>query len=105
MNGIFESSTEVLGGSAATEAAISAAQGASAAAGSATLLGVLPMGADPTSMEFSLAVAAAGAAYLAAIAEHTGQRGLFAGAQGMMASTIEVTEQIRGATATLASVL
>jgi hypothetical protein len=105
MNPIFEASTEVLGGSAATEAAISAAQGATAAAGSATLLGVQPMGGDPTSIEFALAVVAAGGAYLASIAEHTGQRGLFAGAQGMMASTIEVTEQIRGATASIAAAL
>ncbi len=91
--------------SGATEAGISTAQAASAAASAPALLGVTNMGGDPTSFVFAEAVRASNAAYVAAMAEHSGQRGLFAGVQGLTGATFEVTEAIRAATANIAAAL
>ena len=71
------------------------------AAGTATagpaLTTVTPMAADADSAEFSAALNATGAAYLAAAAEHVGQRTAFAGAQALGAGTYVATEAVRAA--------
>ncbi|ORV28858.1 PE family protein [Mycolicibacterium confluentis] len=95
----------MVGLSAATEAGIAASQGGSAAAAAAALLGVLPMGADPTSEVFADALRAAGAAYVGAITEHAVQRGMFAGAQGLAGAVFETTESIRATTAAISTAL
>lgn len=105
LNPIVEVSPAMVGVSAATEAGVAASQGASAGAASAALLGILPMGGDPTSEVFANALRAAGAAYLGAVTEHSVQRGLFAGVQGLAGATFESTEAIRAATAALGTAL
>ncbi|RWA23512.1 hypothetical protein MBRU_01425 [Mycolicibacterium brumae DSM 44177] len=91
--------------SAATEAAITSELGALIAGGAATLTTVTPMGADPTSLAFAAAANASGVAYIAAAAEHTAQRGLFSGAQGLAGTTFETTEGLRRLATTLGSVI
>ncbi|CAN5398962.1 PE domain-containing protein [soil metagenome] len=80
--------------SAVTESGISASMGASAAAASAALCGVTPMGADADSLEFAVALNAAGAAYLGVTAEHAGQRVAYSGAQGLGAATYQTVDVI-----------
>ncbi len=104
-NPIVNVSPPVVGVSAATEAGIAASQGGSAGAASAALLGVLPMGADPTSEAFANALRAAGAAYVGAITEHVVQRGLFAGAQGLAGAVFAETEAQRAAAAAISTAL
>lgn len=104
-NPIVNVTPPLLGLSSGVEAGISAAQGGSVAGGSAALVGVLPMAPDITSVAFADALRIAGAAYVAAMTEHVVQRGMFAGAQGLMAATFETTETIRAAAATLDSAL
>ena len=105
MGSMLNASPELIGLSSITEAGISAAQGASAGGGAAALIGVTQMGGDVTSELFAEALRATGAAYLAAIGEHVGQRGAFAGGQALAAATFSATEAIRGATATLGELL
>ena len=92
---LFNVNTATVGTSAAAETGIGAEVGASAAAAAAPLLTVMPMGADLDSVQVAAALNAAGAAYLAAAGEHTANRGMFAGAQGLSAVTSAVTEAIR----------
>jgi hypothetical protein len=80
--------------SGATESGISQEMAATTAAGAAALTGALPMAADADSAEFAAALNAAGAAYLAASAEHVGQRAAFAGTQGLAAGTTKAVEAI-----------
>ena len=104
-NPIVDVTPPMVGLSAATEAGIAAAQAGSAGAASAAMMGVLPMGADPTSEAFANALRAAGAAYLGAVTEHVAQRGLFAGAQGVAGAVFETTESIRATTAAISTAL
>jgi hypothetical protein len=83
--------------SAATEAAISAESAAATGTAAAALTGVVPMAADQDSVEFAAALNATGAAYLAAAAEHVGQRAGFAGSQALASGTYVSTEAIRAA--------
>lgn len=85
---------EAVGLSSATEAGISAAMGASTAAGSAALVGVIPMAADVDSAAFAAALNAAGSAYLGAAAEHTGQRAAYSGAQSLASTTYTATDEL-----------
>lgn len=91
-NPLFEVTPSMVALSSATEAGVSAAQGASAGTASAALVGILEMAGDVTSIAFANALRAAGAAYVGAIAEHTAQRGMFAGAQGIAGATFEAVE-------------
>ena len=84
--------------SSAAESAISVETEAAAAAASPALLGVTPMGDDPDSAMFSTALAACGGAYLGVVAEHSAQRGLFAGTQGIASGVYGTTEVARAAT-------
>lgn len=61
------------------------------------------MAGDVTSIAFANALRASGAAYVAALTEHTVQRGMFAGAQGIAGATFEATETARSAAAALTS--
>lgn len=81
--------------SAATEAGIGTEMAAGAAAVTPALTTVTPMAADADSAEFSVALNATGAAYLAAVAEHAGQRAAFAGAQALGSGTYVATEAVR----------
>ncbi|WP_156688650.1 PE domain-containing protein [Mycobacterium sp. Marseille-P9652] len=83
--------------SAGAESAISAETQAAAASAAPALLGTTPMGADPDSAMFSAALNACGASYLGVVAEHSAQRGLFAGAQGMASGVYVATEAARAA--------
>ena len=80
--------------SAATETGISAEMGAAATAAAAALTCVMPMRADPDSVQFAAALNAAGASYLGAAAEHLGNRGLFAVTQNVAAATYTATDVI-----------
>jgi hypothetical protein len=80
--------------SAAAETGISEEMAATTAAGAAALTGAIPMAPDADSAEFAAALNAAGAAYLATAAEHVGQRGAFAGAQGLASVTHTAVEAI-----------
>ena len=91
-NPLVDVTPAMVGLSSATEAGVTAAQGASAGAASAALVGILEMAGDVTSIAFANALRAAGAAYVGAIAEHTAQRGMFAGAQGIAGATFEAVE-------------
>lgn len=94
---VLNINTATVGVSAATEAGIGVEIGATAAAAATPLMAVLPMGADLDSVAFAAALNAAGAAYVAAAGEHTANRGMFAGAQGLTAVTAAATEVIRDA--------
>lgn len=83
-----------VGVSALTEAGISAEMAASSAAGAAALTGTTPMAQDADSIAFAAALNAAGNAYLAAIAEHVGQRISFSGAQDLAAGTYPAVDAI-----------
>lgn len=86
-----------VGFSALTETEISEEMAATTAAGAAALTGVLPMAADADSAAFAAALNATGGAYLAAAAEHVGQRATFAGAQSVAASTYPAVDAINAA--------
>ncbi len=90
--------TEAVLASASAESAISAETEAAAAAAAPALLGVTPMGDDPDSLMFSTALSACGGAYLGVVAEHSAQRGLFAGTQGLASGVYTATEAARTAT-------
>ncbi|WP_373280750.1 PE domain-containing protein [Mycobacterium celatum] len=81
--------------SAAIEAAISTESAAATATAAAVLTTVAPMAADQDSVEFAAALNATGAAYLAAAAEHVGQRAGYAGSQALASGTYVATEAIR----------
>lgn len=83
--------------SAATEAAISAESAATTATAAAALTAVAPMAADQDSIAFAAALNATGVAYLAAAAEHVGQRAGYAGSQALASGTYVATEAIRAA--------
>lgn len=83
--------------SAATEAGIGTEMAVGSAAAAPALTTVMPMAADGDSAEFSAALNATGAAYLATAAEHVGQRTAFAGAQALGSGTYVATEAIRAA--------
>ncbi|WP_343600551.1 PE family protein [Mycobacterium sp.] len=80
-----------------TEEGISAQLAVTAAADATALTGVEPMAPDADSAQFAVALNAAGAAYLAATAEHFGQRASVAGGQGLAAGTYDATEVLRAA--------
>jgi hypothetical protein len=85
---------EAINLSSVTEGGISAGMAASASAASAALLGAMPMGADADSVEFAVALNAAGAAYLGVAAEHTGQRVAYSATQGLSATTYQTVDAL-----------
>ena len=52
------------------------------------------MGADADSVQFAAALNAAGAAYLGATAEHTGQRVAYSGTQALSATTYRTVDAL-----------
>lgn len=82
--------------SSLTESGISAEMAATTAAGAAALTGVVPMAADADSAEFAQALNAAGATYLATVADHVEQRTAFAGAQSLASGTYAAMDAIHG---------
>lgn len=98
---MFEAQPEVIAASGATEAGIAAAMVSSAAAKAPMLVGVMPMGLDPTSAAFAAAMNAAGGALLAAHNLQAADRLNVSVAQQTAASMITTTETIRAATAML----
>lgn len=97
MTGAFSVVPAAVDMSALTESGISMEMAASTAAGAAALTGVVPMAADLDSAQFTQALAAAGAAYLAAAADHVGQRAAFAGAQTLASGTYVAMDTVHGA--------
>lgn len=98
---MFEAQPEVIAASGATEAGIAQAMVASAAAKAPMLVGVMPMGLDPTSIAFAEAMNVAGGALLGAHNLQAADRLVFSVAQQTASSTITATEAIRAATAML----
>jgi len=96
-------SPEAVLASAGAESAISAETQAAASAAAPALLGVTPMGADPDSAMFSTALNACGGSYLGVVSEHSAQRGLFAGAQGLASAVYTNTELLRQLTIALSA--
>lgn len=82
--------------SSLTESGIGAQMAATTGAGAAALTGVVPMATDADSAEFAQALNAAGAAYLATITDHVGQRTAFAGAQSLASGTYTAMDAIHG---------
>jgi len=82
--------------SSLTESGIGADMAATTAAGAAALTGVTPMAADADSAEFAQALNATGAAYLATMADHVGQRTAFSGAQSLASGTYAAMDAIHG---------
>ncbi len=97
MTGAFGVIPAAVDMSSLTESGISADMAATTAAGAAALTSVVPMAADLDSAEFMAALNATGAAYLAAIADHVGQRAAFAGAQTLASGTYVATDAIDNA--------
>lgn len=91
---ILDVNAAAVSAAAATEAGIAAELGTAGCAAGAALLGVLPMGADSDSVQFATAMNAAGAAYLGTTAGHLANRGLFAGAQSLAATTYTISDAI-----------
>ncbi|BBZ50408.1 PE domain-containing protein [Mycobacterium heidelbergense] len=84
--------------SAGAESAISAEVEAAAASAAPALVGTTPMGNDPDSALFNTALSACGGAYLGVVQEHSLQRGLFAGTQGVASCVYTATEAARSLT-------
>jgi len=82
--------------SSVTESGIGAEMAATTAAGAAALTGVTPMAADADSAQFTAALNATGASYLATISEHVEQRTAFAGAQSLSSGTYAAMDAIHG---------
>ncbi|KLO28667.1 PE domain-containing protein [Mycobacterium haemophilum] len=101
MGGLFSMIPGAVDLSSATEAGISEEMAATTAAGATALTGVMPMGTDADSVAFAAALNAAGAAYLAATAEHVGQRAAFAGTQGLASATGTAVDAINSGNLTL----
>lgn len=87
--------------SAADQAALAAQTGAGAAAGAATLMGAMPMGADADSAAFAAALAAVGAAYMVTAGEHAAARELFSDAQSSAGAITVASEAMRAAAMSL----
>jgi hypothetical protein len=98
---VFHAQPEVIGASSANEMGIAQAMAASASAKAPTLVGVLPMGGDPTSHIFAAAMVARGMAFLGVHGVHVANRVAFSGGQQLAAGTIEATEAIHAATSAL----
>lgn len=98
---MIQAITEAISGSSGVESSIAASMSATAAAHSATLTTVLPMGADPTSVAFAAALNARGVTYLGVHGLHAANREMFSGGQQLNSATIEATEAIRAAMAAL----
>lgn len=94
---VFHAQPEVIAASGATEMALAQGMVASAAAKAPMLVGVLPMGADPASAQFAIAMNMAGGALLAAHNLHAVSRDDFAVKQQVSGATIDATETIRAA--------
>ena len=101
MGGVFGMVPGAVDTSSAAEAGISEEMAATTAAGAAALTAVLPMAPDADSIEFAAALNAAGAAYLATVAEHIGQRTAFSGAQGLASGTATTVEGFSAAASAL----
>lgn len=86
--------SSAVGLSGLAEAGISEEMAASTAAGAAALVGTTPMAEDADSVAFAAALNSAGSAYLAAAAEHVGQRVAFSGAQSLAADTYPAVDAI-----------
>ncbi|SKO34876.1 PE2 protein [Mycobacteroides abscessus subsp. abscessus] len=98
---MFHAQPEVIGASSANEIGIAQGMTASASAKAPMLVGVLPMGGDPTSALFAAAMNARGLAFLGVHGIHAANRVAFAGGQQLAADTITVTEAIHAATSVL----
>lgn len=94
---MFTEQPELVAASGAMEAGFSAEIQAAAAAAAPALMSVLPMGSDEDSAAFAVALNAAGGEYVGVASEHSAQRGLFSGAQGMASATTTATEVERAA--------
>lgn len=80
--------------SAITETSISSEMAAATSAAAVALTAVLPMGADLDSIEFAVALNAAGAAYIGTATEHLTNRGMFAGSQDIAAATYTAADVV-----------
>ena len=87
--------------SAATESGIGAQMSATTAVVAEALTGVMPMGADLDSVQFAAVLNAVGAAYIGAAIEHLANRGLFAEAQNLVATTYTATDSINNTSLSL----
>lgn len=98
---MFSQEPGLVAASGSMEAGISAEVQAAATAAAPALIGALPMGSDPDSIAFAAVLNATGAQYVGIATEHSVQRGLFSGAQGLAASTTSATEVERAALSAL----
>lgn len=94
---MFSQQPELVAASGSMEAGITAEIQAAAAAAAPALMSVMPMGSDEDSVAFAAALNAAGGEYVGVASEHSAQRGLFSGAQGLASATASATEVERAA--------
>jgi hypothetical protein len=83
--------------SSLTESVIGGEMAASTAAGSAALVGVVPMAASADDVEFASSMAAAGGAYLGVAGAHVGQRIEYAAGQSLSSVSYVLNELISAA--------
>ena len=94
---VFNVSETTVCASAATEAGVGAALASTAAALAEPLTAALPMGADLDSLEFAVALNAAGIALIGGVNAHSADRQLYAGSQQIAAATYTATDVINNA--------
>lgn len=98
----FNLNPAAVGVSAATEIAVGTEMAASSVGTSEPLLAPIQMALDGDSLEFNLALQAAGAAYTGVKAEHVVQRAVYAAAQAGASVATEANEAITAAANSLA---
>ncbi|HEY9304542.1 MAG TPA: PE family protein [Mycobacterium sp.] len=97
MTGFLNVDPAAVGLSSITESVISGEMAAGTAAGSAALVGTVPMVPSADDAAFTAALNGAGATYLASASQHVGERMAFAGAQNISALTYVLNEVLSSA--------
>ncbi len=100
MPGSMDVSAEAVALSSVTETAINGEMAAGTAAGSAALVGTVPMVPTSDDAAFTTALNGAGAGYLSAAAQHVAARTSYAGAQTLSSLTYVLNEVLSAASIT-----
>lgn len=100
MPGSMDVSAEAVALSSVTETAINGEMAAGTAAGSAALVGTVPIVPTSDDAAFTTALNGAGAGYLGAAAQHVAARTSYAGAQNLSSLTYVLNEVLSAASIT-----
>jgi hypothetical protein len=94
---MFDVSPAAVNLSYLTESAITGEMAATTSAGSAALLGVVPMAGSADDVAFASAMSGAGGTYLGVAGAHFGQRGMYSAGQSMSSVSYVLQELISAA--------